>query len=450
LSAQIPNATGDPLPAPAITENTWQSIRGDHRLIYLGKDWVLDWVPSSGDFRVFRIERNPAAGADPLPAPPICFGNWASIREDNDIVYLGGDRLLDWDRGTKRFRVWLINRATTGNADPIPGVPQSNGLWTSIDSGHRLISLGGDRVLDWVPGSGDYRVWKHDPLAVGAVDPLSAPPLNQGNWSSIRSDRRLVPVGNDRVIDWKPATGDYRVWRYDRSGTGDPFPGEPEVVGQWVTVRSSHDLLYVEGDRVLDWEPANGHFRLYRYDRNVTTLRRGTVRVHFRVLTPPRHFTVDQMMAKARELYASYGIELVKVSNEPWAVDGTRDGHFQSLDIGECKRTVPVTEHQKELFAHRFGIGPNEILVYFVRELVPGANGCARHAPFPPAAMISAKEAYEWTLAHEIAHVLGLDHIDFVDKDRLMNNGVTTVTNPPPDLTTDEINKMLASPFCQK
>jgi hypothetical protein len=292
MGAQIPGATGDPLHAPALTENSWQSIRGDHRLLYLGNDWVLDWVPFSGDYRVFGVKRNPAAGDDPLPGRPICFGNWAGIRIGHELVYLGGDRLLDWQPGSKRFRLWLIDRAASGEADPIPGVPQTDGQWTSVDSDHTLISLGGDRVLDWVPSTGNYRLWRHDPLAVGAADPLPGPPLNQGRFSSITSDRRLIPVGNDRVIDWKPSTGDYRVWRYDRTATGDPFPGEPEVVGQWTTVRTTHDLLYVEGDCVIDWEPVNGHFRLYRYDRHVTTLRRGTVRVHLRVLTPPLHFTL--------------------------------------------------------------------------------------------------------------------------------------------------------------
>lgn len=449
MSKQIPGATGDPLPAPAITENTWESIRGDHQLIHLGKDWVLDWVPSSGDFRVFLIERDPAADADPLPGSPICFGNWAGIRTGHELVYLGGDRLLDWQPNTKRFRVWLINRAATGNTDPIPGVPQTDGLWTSVDADHRLISLGNDRVLDWVPSTGDYRLWRHDPLTVGAADPLPAPPLNQGRWSSIRSDRRLIPVGNDRVLDWKPSTGDYRVWRYDRTAVGDPFPGEPEVVGQWVTVRTGHDLLSVDGDRLLDWEPANGHFRLYRYDRNVTTLRRATVRLHLKVLTEPRHFSLNTMVANAKALYASYGIDLVEMSRESLAVDGTARAYLQTLFVGDCKRSQSPTDAQVDLFNIRGHIGPRDIVVYFVRELVSADLGCATHPPDMPGAVIAAKHATEWTLAHEIGHVLGLAHTAVANRDRLMNHSTFSVTNPPPDLTTDEINTILASPLSQ-
>jgi hypothetical protein len=423
----------------------------------VGQDWVLDWATSSGDFRVFRIERDAVAGADPLPDPPICFGNWAGIRSGHELVYLGGDRLLDWQPGTKRFRVWLMNRAATGNADPIPGVPQTEGLWTSIDAGHRLIPLGDDRVLDWVASSGDYRVWRHDPLAVGAADPLPTPALIQGNWSTIRSDRRLIPVGNDRVIDWKPSTGDYRVWRYDRNAAGDPFPGEPEVVGQWITVRTSHDLLYVGGDRVLDWEPANGDFRLYRYDRNVTTLRRATVRAHVRVLTPPSNLQLTEMMQNAKMLYAGYGIDLVFLPTASINVDGTPQAHLQSLPIGKCDTSEGPTSEQVELFNLRGTVPANEMVVYFVRELVLAARGCAKHPPGKPGAVLAAKDATEGTLAHEIGHVLGLDHIEVVDLDShpldrrpLMAEGGSNGTNLPPYLSKDEIDTIINSPLSQK
>jgi hypothetical protein len=447
MGAQIPGATGDPLPAPAITENTWRSIGDGHRLIYLGSDWVLDWVQAAGDFRVWRIDRNPAAGADPLLAPPICQGNWAGIRGGHELVYLGGDRLLDWQRGSGRFRVWLINRAA-GNTDFIPGVPQTEGVWASIDASHELISLSGERVLDWVKSTGDYRIFRHDPAAVGSADPLPGPVLNQGQWNSIRSDKRLVPLGNDRVLDWKPATGDFRVWRYARDAPGDPFPGEPEVVGQWVTLRANFQLVSVDGDRVLAWETANGHFLLYRYDRNVTTLRRTTVRLHIRVLTPPQHFTIDQMVGNAKAVYANYGIDLVEVSRESIAVDGTDRAHLQTLWIGQCRREDGTTDDQVQLFSMRGDIGPRDIVVYFVRNLAPDKNGCATHPVDKPGAAL-AKGANEWTLAHEIGHVLGLEHPLFADRERLMNGVASDAKFPPPDLTTDEIKQILASPLSQ-
>src|SRR5262249_807937 len=159
------------------------------------------------------------------------------------------------------------------------------------------------------------------------------------------------------------------VWRYDRTAAGDPFPGEPEVVGQWTTLRTGHNLLYVEGDRVLAWE-GNGHFRLYRYDRNVTTLRRATVRAPVRGLRPPANTPVAAMIQNGKTLYSGYGIDLLFMSNNPINVDGTPQAYLQTLLIGECKRTEGPTDEQVELFNMRGSIPANEIVVYFVRQLV--------------------------------------------------------------------------------
>jgi hypothetical protein len=47
-------------------------------------------------------------------------------------------------------------------------------------------------------------------------------------------------------------------------------------------------------------------------------------------------------------------------------------------------------------------------------------------------------------LGHEIGHVLGLRHID--DNNRLMTgNGTSNITNPPPDLISNEVIAMRKS-----
>lgn len=452
MSTPIPGATGDPLPAPALTEGVWQTTGAGHRLIHIGRDTVLDWVPASGTYRVWKIDRAAVGGADPLPGPALAQGQWSRITNGHELVYLGEDRLLDWQPSEKRFRVWLIDRAATGSADPLPGEPQTGGLWSTIEAGHQIISLEGDRVLVWAIGTGAFRVFRHDPAAVGAADPLPGPSLAQGTWGLIRAGHRLIPLGPDRVLDWVPATGVYRVLRHDRSATGDPFAGEPVVSGQWITVREGHELVFLDGDRVLDWEPATRHFRLWRYDRNITTLRRTTVRLHLKILTPPPSNSIETMVANARALYASYGIDLVDASREVLnAGDGSPLAHLQTLHIGECKRTEGPTAHQVELFNLRGNAGPRDIVVYFVRGLVPDKTGCATHPPERPGAVIAARQASEWTLAHEIGHVLGLDHILVDDTNRLMNGRSTlSITNPPPDLVAAEIATIIASPISQE
>ena len=59
-----------------------------------------------------------------------------------------------------------------------------------------------------------------------------------------------------------------------------------------------------------------------------------------------------------------------------------------------------------------------------------------------------AQGATQWTLGHEVGHVLGLFHVN--NNDRLMTgNGTANITNPPPDLIGTEVTTMNNSAFTQ-
>ena len=76
---------------------------------------------------------------------------------------------------------------------------------------------------------------------------------------------------------------------------------------------------------------------------------------------------------------------------------------------------------------------------------MPPYNGCATHPAGQPGAVI-VQGATQWTMAHEVGHVLGLSHVN--NNDRLMTgNGTSNITNPPPDLIASEITTMNSSPF---
>lgn len=163
------------------------------------------------------------------------------------------------------------------------------------------------------------------------------------------------------------------------------------------------------------------------------------VRLHLKILVPPTRFTLQQMVDGMKQVYASRGIGVEVASTET-----LRLPMLQDVEIGDCVMGR-FTQDQRQLFAHRNGARATDVCVYLVRSTVPATNGCAAHPPGQPSAVV-VHNASQWTLGHEVGHVLGLRHVN--NNNRLMTGkGTFNITNPPPDLTQLEAGTMLASPF---
>ena len=108
------------------------------------------------------------------------------------------------------------------------------------------------------------------------------------------------------------------------------------------------------------------------------------------------------------------------------------------------------TGEQNDLFKQRDFVGDNEITIYFVRSTVPPNNGCATHPSGKPGAVV-AQVASQWTLGHEVGHVLGLGHVDSAGAcmlNRLMTGCGTGLINVnPPQLVSSEISTMDSSSY---
>jgi len=88
----------------------------------------------------------------------------------------------------------------------------------------------------------------------------------------------------------------------------------------------------------------------------------------------------------------------------------------------------------------------NEIVVFMVRSTLPALNGCAAHPSGQPGAVV-ASFASPWTLAHEVGHVFDLRHLSSETCSNpvtaLMTGcGTSLIVDPPPELSTAEINKV--------
>ncbi|MBW4491208.1 MAG: VCBS repeat-containing protein [Trichocoleus desertorum ATA4-8-CV12] len=161
-----------------------------------------------------------------------------------------------------------------------------------------------------------------------------------------------------------------------------------------------------------------------------------TLRLHLKVLTNP-NIAVNRMVAAMQQVYEAVGIRVHWVSTETLNLPALDD-----VEVGSCT-LGSVTAEQTQLFANRNNAWGRDVVVYFVRSTVPVFNGCAAHPAGRPGAVV-AQIATVWTLAHEVGHVLGLNHVS--DNNRLMTgNGTSNITNPPPDLLSVEVNSMRAS-----
>ncbi|MEX0826760.1 MAG: matrixin family metalloprotease [Acidimicrobiia bacterium] len=158
------------------------------------------------------------------------------------------------------------------------------------------------------------------------------------------------------------------------------------------------------------------------------------VRLHIAVLAEP-DVSIDQMVESATTVLSHAGITLVHASTFV-----LEDNPLADLSIGDCSARASLTDDHRELLSIRDSAASDEIVVFFVRTTTPPLDGCALHMDFPAA--IVTRFAPILTLAHELGHILGLEHAD--DINRLMYRSASRI-NPPPTVTDDEQKTMKRS-----
>ena len=166
----------------------------------------------------------------------------------------------------------------------------------SFPRDHQLMSIGG-YLLEWGPvqqsqGS-PYWNFKLIPFDLSRSDPLSAAPLQHGQWTKLKFWGRSPDFGNPTgghkaydetnefsllslgtfVMCWIPTVGrgNYGIWSFDpcptAPGTADPLPGQYTFTPQasFRDIDSGHDLLPFN-NYVLDRHRPTSMFRLWNFD----------------------------------------------------------------------------------------------------------------------------------------------------------------------------------------
>lgn len=257
---------------------------------------------------------------------------------------------------------------------------------------------------------------------------------DSGTSAGTIGDNSLASLSDGVVSGVRTAAGDLKLiaWSVDTSGAVTRRSDSGNQAG----TASLINLVPVGGVGGVTLMTA---VRTATNTLKLITWGQSCVRLHVKIIQQP-NIPINQMVANMQRVYNSVGISVVLGSTENLNLPGT----FLDIDVGACT-SGSTTAEQNQLFANRNNVGPNDVVAYFVRSTIPPFNGCAAHPAGRPGAVV-ASIASEWTLAHEIGHVLGLNHVS--DNNRLMTGGGTAnITNPPPDLVPSEASTMQSSPL---
>ena len=142
----------------------------------------------------------------------------------------------------------------------------------------------------------------------------------------------------------------------------------------------------------------------------------------------------------ANQVFNPYGIEFFQLGRDINNVPALLD-----LDQPTCFRGHAPTAEEDRLYNLERDHAPSDIVVYYVRSTNLGVRGCAAHPANRPGSVVT-DVATQYTMAHEIGHVLGLGHVN--NTSNLMHgNGTAAINTHPPNLTNAQLNTIRGSNY---
>jgi hypothetical protein len=233
-------------------------------LIPVGSGMVIDWTPLQHTIESWTLRADDTFGAGPVDtgAAPTNGGNLV-------LVALGADRVMAYQQRSGAYDLWAMNTDARGHDNQLTRVVMARS-WQPSVAGRDLLALDAGHLLDWRPGQGDYNVVTYD-RANEPVNPFSAEAGSIGKKDEFRRGHRLVALGSNRLLEWVPSRQEFRVWRYDLGRLpGDIFDATPVSSGGgsglWPSLGANHELVAVTPDRIAVWNRAQGTLETHRLD----------------------------------------------------------------------------------------------------------------------------------------------------------------------------------------
>ena len=166
-----------------------------------------------------------------------------------------------------------------------------------------------------------------------------------------------------------------------------------------------------------------------------------TLKVHIKIIGP-LSVNTNNIIAATNEIFAQAKVVVQFPPIEPLNLPEDELEFFEPMDVGAC-RSDPAQD-QIDISAFRNNAGAKDVVAYVCRTIVGDAvDGCSSHPRGVPMVVIES-QAPNSVLAHELGHLLMLDHCGDLLTNRLMNSSVSPIP-PPLELTDDEIRRMRRS-----
>lgn len=185
-----------------------------------------------------------------------------------------------------------------------------------------------------------------------------------------------------------------------------------------------------------------------------------SVRVHLRSLVPETTEPISRQENNARMVFAQYGIQLVTVSGQSLGLTAAEQTMFEDVNVGECNlnKSGLSSEMTALLDKGLQGVGANEIVVFIAKKITDNngkeINGCAEQDASKRAIAVVSSTGSQWTMGHEITHVLlegfdvGNGGHELTDNGNLMFTPTSSITANPTSLSTAQLTAIRASRYC--
>jgi hypothetical protein len=144
-------------------------------------------------------------------------------------------------------------------------------------------------------------------------------------------------------------------------------------------------------------------------------------------------------MNTANQIFNPHDIDFFQLGQDTNNVPALLD-----LDQPTCFSGQTPTAEENNLYNLERDHAPADIIAYYVRSTNIGVRGCAAHPSGQPGSVVT-DVATQYTMAHEIGHVLGLGHV--TDRSNLMHPNTGQINVHPPNLTNTQLNTIRGSKY---